>query len=61
MSTVTNIQQVKWNRHADMEKLKDIDAQIADAERAVILLAERRRELVNRLGLNKPDHDPEAA
>ena len=61
MSVVTNIQQVKWQRHADMEKLKDIDAQIADAERAVSLLAERRRELVNRLGLNKPDHDPEAA
>lgn len=60
MSTVTNIQQAKWQRHADMEKLKDIDAQIADAERAVSLLAERRRELVNRLGLNKPD-GPEAA
>lgn len=60
MSVVTNIQQVKWQRHADMEKLKDIDAQIADAERAVTLLAERRRELVNRLGLNKPD-GPEAA
>ncbi|EPK1346651.1 hypothetical protein OGQ49_004621 [Enterobacter hormaechei] len=60
MSTVTNIQQVKWQRHADMEKLKDIDTQIADAERAVSLLAERRRELVNRLGLNKPD-GPEAA
>lgn len=60
MSVVTNIQQVKWQRHADMEKLKDIDAQIADAERAVTLLAERRRELVNRLGLHKPD-GPEAA
>lgn len=60
MSVVTNIQQVKWQRHADMEKLKDIDAQIADAERAMSLLAERRRELVNRLGLNKPD-GPEAA
>ncbi|MGM8711130.1 hypothetical protein ACS6IM_22355 [Enterobacter hormaechei subsp. steigerwaltii] len=60
MSVVTNIQQVKWQRHADMEKLKDIDAQIADAERAVSLLAERRSELVNRLGLNKPD-GPEAA
>lgn len=61
MSTVTNIQQVKWQRHADEKKLKDVDAQIADAERAMNLLAERRRELVNRLGLNKPDHDPEAA
>lgn len=61
MSTVTNIQQVKWQRHADKEKLKGVDAQIADAERALSLLAERRRELVNRLGLNKPDNDPEAA
>lgn len=61
MSTVTNIQQVKWQRHADEQKLKDVDAQIADAERAMSLLAERRRELINRLGLNKPDHDPEAA
>ncbi|WP_320728235.1 hypothetical protein [Enterobacter ludwigii] len=60
MSVVTNIQEVKWQRHAEMEKLKDIDAQIADAERAMSLLAERRRELVNRLGLNKPD-GPEAA
>ncbi|WP_313327757.1 hypothetical protein [Enterobacter oligotrophicus] len=61
MCSVTNIQQVKWQLHADMEKLKDIDEQIAGAERAMSLLAERRRELVNRLGLNKPDHDPEAA
>lgn len=61
MCSVTNIQQVKWQRHADEQKLKDVDAQIADAERAMSLLAERRRELINRLGLNKPDNDPEAA
>lgn len=61
MCSVTNIQQVKWRRHADEQELKSLDAKIADAERAVSLLAERRRELVNRLGLNKPDHDPEAA
>lgn len=60
MCSVTNIQQVKWQRHADEQKLKDVDAQIEDAERAMSLLAERRRELVNRLGLNKPD-GPEAA
>ncbi|HCI8581187.1 TPA: hypothetical protein NQG29_003240 [Enterobacter cloacae] len=60
MCSVTNIQQVKWQRHADEQKLKDVDAQIADAERAMSLLAERRRELINRLGLNKPD-GPEAA
>lgn len=60
MCSVTNIQQAKWQRHADEQKLKDVDAQIADAERAMSLLTERRRELVNRLGLNKPE-GPEAA
>lgn len=59
--SVANFQEAKWRRYADMENLKGIDAQIADAERAMNLLAERRRELINRLGLNKPDHDPEAA
>ena len=61
MCSVTNIQQVKWQRIQDEWELKSIDSKISDAERAISLLAERRRELVNRLGLNKPDHDPEAA
>ncbi len=58
--SVANFQEAKWRRYADEQELKSLDAQIADAERAVSLLAERRRELVNRLGLNKPD-GPEAA
>lgn len=60
MSTVTNIQQVKWQRHADEQELKSIDEKIADAEKAMVILLHHRRELVNRLRLNKPD-GPEAA
>ena len=61
MCSVTNIQKVKWQRHADEQELKSIDEKIADAEKAMVILLHHRRELVNRLGLNKPDHDPEAA
>lgn len=61
MSTVTNIQQVKWQRHADEQELKSLDAKIADAERAVSLLKKRRDELEIKLYIDKPDHDPEAA
>ncbi|MCK6840527.1 hypothetical protein [Enterobacter roggenkampii] len=61
MCSVTNIQQVKWQRIKDEWELESINSKISDAEKALGLLAERRRELVNRLGLNKPDHDPEAA
>lgn len=60
MSVVTNIQQVKWQRHADEQELKSLDAKIADAEKEMVILLHHRRELVNRLGLNKPD-GPEAA
>ncbi|QHJ76962.1 MAG: hypothetical protein [Bacteriophage sp.] len=61
MCSVTNIQQVKWQRHADEQELKSIDEKIADAEKAMVILLHHRSELVNRLGLNKPDNDPEAA
>lgn len=61
MCSVTNIQQVKWQRHADEQELKSIDEKIADAEKEMVILLHHRRELVNRLGLNKPDNDPEAA
>ncbi|MEE9659101.1 hypothetical protein [Enterobacter cloacae complex sp. CARB60] len=61
MSTVTNIQQVKWQRHADEQELKSLDAKIADAEKAVSLLKKRRGELESKLFINKPDNDPEAA
>ncbi len=60
MCSVTNIQQVKWQRHADEQELKSIDEKIADAEKAMVILLHHRRELGNRLGLNKPD-GPEAA
>ncbi len=60
MSTVTNIQQVKWQRHADEQSLKSLDAKIKDAEKALVILLHHRRELVNRLDLNKPD-GPEVA
>lgn len=61
MSTVTNIQQVKWQRHADEQELKSLDAKIADAERAVSLLKKRRDELEIKLYIDKPDNGPEAA
>lgn len=61
MCSVTNIQQVKWQRHADEQELKSLDAKIADAERAVSLLKKRRDELEIKLYIDKPDHDPEAA
>ena len=61
MCSVTNIQQVKWQRHADEQELKSLHAKIDDAEKAVSLLKKRRGELENKLFINKPDNDPEAA
>ncbi|HGL4547145.1 TPA: hypothetical protein ACKE7U_001187 [Klebsiella aerogenes] len=60
MNNVTDIQAVKWQRHADEQSLKSLDAKIKDAEKALVILLHHRRELVNRLDLNKPN-DPEAA
>lgn len=60
MNNVTDIQAVKWQRHADEQSLKSPDAKIKDAEKALVILLHHRRELVNRLDLNKPD-GPEAA
>ncbi|KLF56369.1 hypothetical protein YA36_14140 [Klebsiella aerogenes] len=60
MNNVTDIQAVKWQRHADEQSLKSLDAKIKDAEKALVILLHYRRELVNRLDLNKPD-GPEAA
>ncbi|HCM7228215.1 TPA: hypothetical protein N3282_003629 [Klebsiella aerogenes] len=60
MSNVTDIQQAKWQRHADEQSLKSLDAKIKDAENALVILLHHRRELVNRLDLNKPD-GPEVA
>lgn len=55
MNNVTDIQKVKWQRHADEQSLKSLDAKIKDAEKALVILLHHRRELVNRLDLNKPD------
>lgn len=60
MYSVTDIRAAKQQRLKDEQDLKDIDFQITDAEKAMVILLHRRRELVNRLGLNKPD-GPEAA
>lgn len=60
MYSVTDIRAAKQQRQKDEQDLKDIDFQIADAEKAMVILLHHRRELVNRLGLNKPD-GPEAA
>lgn len=37
----------------DLEQLKTIDERIAEAERLLIYLNEQRREIINRLDLNK--------
>lgn len=60
MCSVTNIHEAIKQRQKDEQDLKDIDFQITDAEKAMVILLHRRRELINRLGLNKPD-GPEAA
>lgn len=67
MCSVTNIsqQQEAYSRHLrqrqkDMLFLKQLDLSIEEVEKTKSRLEEMRRELVNRLGLNKPD-GPEAA
>ena len=37
----------------DLEQLKTIDSHIAEAERLLKFLHEQRREIINRLDLNK--------
>ena len=41
----------------DLEQLKTIDERIAEAERLLIYLNEQRREIINRLDLNRTDSD----
>lgn len=54
MCSVTNIQQVKWQRQRDMHTEQEL-------ERSLEYVRDQLREVRNRLGTNKPDHDPEAA
>lgn len=58
MSTVTSITAVKIQRAIDEQQLKSIDEKISDTERALVYLLHHRRELVNRLGINKNNGDP---
>lgn len=60
MNNVTDIQTVKWQRYADEQSLKSLDAKIKDAEKAPVILLHHRKKLVSRLDLNKPD-GPEVA
>lgn len=47
-------------RHKDREMLKTIEAALQFNEDSRLRLEEARRELINRLGINKPD-GPEVA
>lgn len=39
----------------DLEQLETVDERIAETERVLNFLHERRREIINRLDLNKDD------
>lgn len=60
MSTVTPITSAQ-QRQFDRQQLVTIDAALQANEEARNRLQEARRELVNRLGLNKPDGPEDAA
>ncbi|WP_044184912.1 hypothetical protein [Phytobacter massiliensis] len=59
MSTITSIASAQ-QRHKDREMLGDIDKALQTNEETRQRLEAMRREVVNRLGLNKPD-GPEVA
>lgn len=61
MSTVTNIQQVKWQRERDLHEEKMLIQKEGELERSLEYVREKLREVRNRLGTNKPGNDPEAA
>ncbi|EGT4508934.1 hypothetical protein SM080_000699 [Cronobacter sakazakii] len=54
MTTVTNIALVQ-QRHKDKEMLEAIEWQLNNVHETEKRLMEMRRELVNRLGINKPE------
>ncbi|EOW6807268.1 hypothetical protein ACOZ12_001930 [Cronobacter turicensis] len=54
MSTVTNIA-LAQQRQKDKEMLEAIEWQLNNVHETEKRLMEMRRELVNRLGINKPD------
>lgn len=61
MSTVTNIQQVKWQRERDLHEESTLIQKEGELERSLEYVREKLREVRNRLGANKPGNDPEAA
>lgn len=61
MSNVTDIQQAKWQRHADEQELKNVDAKIAEVEKAMVFLLHRRVELVKRTAHSNNQHPEEIA
>ncbi|EEG8172768.1 hypothetical protein G3P72_000369 [Salmonella enterica subsp. enterica serovar Newport] len=52
--TVTSINQAKQQRERDEAELRNIREMTDQHQKAMNYLHERERELVNRLGLNKP-------
>lgn len=61
MCSVTNIQQVKWQRQRDMHTEQVLIGKERELERSLEFVREKLREVRNRLGTNKPGNDPEAA
>lgn len=60
MNSITPINSAQQH-HKDREMLKTIEAALQFNEDARLRLEEARRELINRLGINKPDGPEDAA
>ncbi|EEG5918244.1 hypothetical protein G3G10_003367 [Salmonella enterica subsp. enterica] len=55
--TVTSINQAKQQRERDEAELRSVREMTEQHQKAMNYLHDRARELVNRLGLNKPTGD----
>ncbi|EPT8939221.1 hypothetical protein QMT25_20850 [Cronobacter dublinensis] len=60
MTTVTNISSAQ-QRHKDREMLEDLDHALRTNDETRKRLEAMRREVINRLGLNKPKGPEDAA
>ncbi|WP_414455455.1 hypothetical protein [Enterobacter quasiroggenkampii] len=54
MCSVTNIQQVKWQRQRDLHNEQVLIGKEQELERSLDYVREQLREVRNRLGTNKP-------
>lgn len=54
MCSVTNIQQVKWQRQRDMHTEQVLIGKERELERSLEYVREQLREVRNRLGTNNP-------